>query len=440
MDRCVICGKERAPGSDRCQACSAAAAPPARASQPTVVDARQLIGKVINGKYHVLSILGEGGMGVVYKVRHLILQNKSTFALKILHPTLCSQSDFRARFLREVEIAMELTHENIVQIRDFGLTEQGLLFYTMDFFAGESLKAVLARSGPLPAQRVLRILGKVLLALAEAHRVGVVHRDLKPDNILIEPGANGVDEVRILDFGIAKIVSGDGEKDEGSLTRGSVIGTPRYMSPEQASGESIDGRSDLYSLGCIVFEMLTGKAPFDGPTTRSILMAHLTAPLPRLATVRPGLELPGGLEPLVERMLAKDRGARPASAGAILRLLSGKPEAPTGKRPAPAQRTPVPPVPAPRRRRWWLAAVAATLIAGGGGLGWWWLAGASRPARAERVPADRPVDVPAVPEPERGGPARGKARLRCEVCGATYTQGQRLGDMCHGVPLIEIEQ
>ncbi|MBI4605522.1 MAG: serine/threonine protein kinase [Planctomycetes bacterium] len=382
-------------------------------------DTRQLIGRIVNGKYQVLSILGEGGMGVVYKVRHLILQNKSTFALKILHPTLCAQPDFRARFLREVEIAMELTHENVVQIRDFGVTEQGLLFYTMDFFAGESLKAVIEREAPLSPERIVRIVAPVLAALGEAHKAGIVHRDLKPDNVLIERVDDRTDRVRILDFGIAKLLEGGSEDERPDLTQGGVIGTPRYMSPEQAGSCPIDGRSDLYSLGCMLFEMLTGRVPFSGKTARGLLMAHLTAPPPRLAEARPGLEVPEHLEGLVYRLLEKEREARPATAEAVLEILGGRPAAPA----APAQ------VPRRGRSRTALAAGAAVLAV--------LLGGAALTLLPTRPGATLGPGAPehAPPRPsEKGPPSRG---LRCGVCGAIYAQGEKLGDMCHGEPLLE---
>ncbi len=283
-----------------------------------VTDPKQLVGKILNGKYEVQDILGEGGMGIVFKVRHLILKKRNLFALKILHPRFSTDDRFRERFLREVEVAMELTHENIVQIRDFGITEHKLLFFTMDYCAGDSLKEVIRRIGPFPPSRAATIARDLLRALTEAHRAGVVHRDLKPDNILIDTD-NGVDRVRILDFGIAKIVEGDG--DSHTLTQGGVIGTPKYMSPEQASGEKVDARSDLYSLGVVLYEMLTGQVPFSGSTARSIVMAHITTPPPAFRKIRSDLQVPARLERFVFELLEKDRDQRPASAAECIALL-----------------------------------------------------------------------------------------------------------------------
>jgi serine/threonine-protein kinase len=421
---CPRCSHTNDTKAERCSGCSE----PFDHSAPTNLaeNPEQLIGRIVNGKYEVLSILGEGGMGVVYKVRHLILQNKNTFALKILHPKLCAQPDFHARFLREVEIAMELTHENIIQIRDFGMTEQNLLFYTMDFFAGESLKRIIEVESPLPPRRVVGIVRQILLALAEAHKAGIIHRDLKPDNLLIERINDHTDRVRILDFGIAKILVGDGETDEkhANITQGGVLGTPKYMSPEQASGERIDGRSDLYALGCIAYEMLTGSVPFTGNTTRAILVAHLTSPPLPFKEVKPGLEVPAHVESLVFRLLEKDREKRPATAEAVLEILTGRPTAPAAP-PSPARR--------PARTVMLGAALAAVLALASAGffLSPFPHGEARRAEAAGRGPSSIDVEAPAA------APRGLSRKLRCAICGATYARGEKVGDMCHGEPLVE---
>jgi serine/threonine-protein kinase len=397
------------------------------------------IGRIINGKYQVQSILGEGGMGVVFKVRHLLLQNKNTFALKILHPQLSTQVTLQARFLREVEIAMGLTHENIIQIRDFGRTEDGLLFYTMDFFSGESLWTIIHRDRPMPAQRVLVIARQILLALAEAHKQGIIHRDLKPDNVLIENGEDGVDRVRVLDFGIAKILEA-GRSDE-DLTGDNVLGTPRYMSPEQAGGDSIDARSDLYSLGCIIFQMLTGHTPFTGKSTRSILLAHLTLPPPQLEDLRPGIEAPQHLRELVFRLLEKDPEARPATAEAVLQCIDA---ISTGQTPAlpPASQNVGPKTGKLRSRAavplWTavitvLAALSAAFVTG-------W---PSRKPRNADALAPPPAGASALwepPEPSTSAEPAGASKYRCTICGTVYRRGEKVGGMCHGEPLVEVDE
>ena len=382
-------------------------------------DARQLIGKVINSKYRVLSVLGIGGMGVVYKVRHLILESKNLFALKILHPHFSTDSQFRARFLREVEVVMKLTHENIIQIRDFGLTEGNLLFFTMDYFAGDSLKTLIQTAAPVPATRAVQLVSQVLAALTEAQKCGVVHRDLKPDNILVETSPDGTERAKILDFGIAKTMTA-GAADQ-NLTQGAVIGSPRYMSPEQVSDEPVDPRSDLYSVGIILYEMLTGQVPFHAKTTRTILMQHLTAPVPPFEESCPGVQIPARLRNLVLSLLEKDRDKRPLSAAVVLDVLEGN---------ATAGQLPI------RRARRFpvlrLVAVVCALVVGG--LLWYgvpWLAGTHATAEAET----EAVRVEGETSELEAEPVR---RIRsCQICGKSFLDGELDGNTHHDLPLAE---
>ena len=399
----------------------------------------KLIGRVVNGKYEVLSLLGEGGMGVVYKVRHLLLQKNNDFALKILHPRFSADKAFQARFLREVEVTMQLTHENIVQIRDFGMTEGGFLFFTMDFFPGCSLKDALARCGPFSPARAVRIARQLLLALREANRIGVIHRDLKPDNVLVDGLEEQAERVRVLDFGIAKLLESD-EAPE-SLTQESVIGTPKYMSPEQASGEKIDHRSDLYSLGVLLYEMLAGTTPFSAGSTRGVLLGHMTQPPPPFADSAPTRRVPSELDALVFRLLSKDPDDRPESAEVVLGMLDTEPTLVAGRVTA-----------RPRNWQWaWVAvcSAAAFLLAFGfSQWGSWNGDGTSGTAHAEAAPPARPSAGGAAPQRAASGaetrPPRREVkpvvRLRCEVCSGTYDRGEKVGNMCHGLPLLELEQ
>ena len=217
------------------------------------------MGQEINGKYRVLSLLGEGGFGVVYRVEHLLFDSANIFALKLLHPSLSEDKQFRLRFLREAGLAMSLVHENTIQIREFGQTEDGHLFFTMDYCEGEPLKNVIDREGFLPLNRTLEITRQILCVMKQAHFQGIIHRDLKPENIFLERRA-GRDFVKVGDFGLAKSLSAGDELSD--ITRGGILGTPRYMSPEQAKGwDDLDGRSDLYSVGVMLHEMLYGDVP-----------------------------------------------------------------------------------------------------------------------------------------------------------------------------------
>jgi serine/threonine-protein kinase len=430
---CPKCSRKNDAKALRCSSCLE----PLDASGARTIarDPRRLVGRVINGKYEVTEVLGVGGMGVVYKVRHLILQNKNVFALKVLHPRFSCQSNFQTRFLREVEIAMDLTHENVIQIRDFGVTEQSLLFYTMDFFPGKSLKALLEEKGALPPGRATAIARQVLLALAEAHKLGIVHRDLKPDNILIEASPEGEDRVRILDFGIAKLLIQDTEKDDG-LTRDGVIGTPKYMSPEQASCEKVDGRADLYSLGVILHEMLAGLPPFNGDSAREVIMCHLTAAPRPLRQARPDLDVPAVLEDLVLRLLSKDPDERPGSSEEVLRVLAGE-DTTMAPRVGPRRRI-------PRKR---LIAGIALLILSAAALEhfvpWHRLLSSSAEAEGQESAGKEggaaPREGPKGATPRRAGEEASPRRFRCAVCLAEYAPGEKVGDMCHGEPLLEAE-
>jgi len=429
-------------------------------------DPKNLIGQVLNSKYKVLSLLGEGGMGVVYKVQHLLLQKKNIFALKILHPRFSSDSEFHARFLQEVEVTMNLTHESIIQIRDFGKTEGGLLFFTLDYFPGRSLKSVIEENGVLPTSRVINIFRQILLALKEAHRANVIHRDLKPDNVLIAAVPGGQEQVRVLDFGIAKIMEAE---DDAGLTQGNLIGTPRYMSPEQAGGDSLDGRSDLYSLGVMVYEMLVGRVPFATGTTRTILMQHMTTAPPAFNVIRPDLDVPFLLERLVFDLLAKEPGGRPASADDVIARLHTEA---TVREPRVRRRS--------LRSKTRLATLAVVLLAAGLALEHFlpWRSlflgeagaqkwegsdtpggqiapsavrgsldgGAVAPGGAGgsppgRVPfAGSPSTTASPAARPAGAPISAKSLVvGCEVCGGTYRRGEKLGGMCHGLPLLSVD-
>ncbi len=283
------------------------------------------IGSVVGGKYKIVEVLGRGGMGIVFKVEHLLLPNKKFFALKLLHSHLSNDEAFRKRFIREVEMAMEFTHEHAIQIRDFGQTEDGSQYFTMDYSTGRRLSDILKSEGALSFSRATNICKQVLASLKNAHAKGIVHRDLKPDNILIEYRF-GQDYALVLDFGIAKIFTDTGEE---KLTQKTAIGTPFYMSPEQASAEDVDMRTDLYSMGVILYQMITAKLPFTG-STHDVLLGHIIKPAPLPRTVRPDLEIPINLENIINKAMAKEKNQRYASAQAFIDALEKWERNPTG--------------------------------------------------------------------------------------------------------------
>jgi serine/threonine protein kinase/tetratricopeptide (TPR) repeat protein len=274
-------------------------------------------GQLISSKYRLLAVLGEGAMGVVYRAEQLDTEGQPLreVALKMVQPTFSRDPDFARRFLREVRIAARLRNPHVVTVYDIGQSDVGQLYYAMELVEGLTLREVLQRHSPLPVGRVVRIVGQVCEALAEAHGLPepIVHRDLKPANIFVET-RQGQDWAKVGDFGIAKVV---GEHPSGLTHTGASPGTPKYMAPEQWMGKEVDGRADLYALGVLLYELLTGKAPFSGGEGPLALMyQHLhEPPLPLPASI------PSGVRLQVERLLAKTPQERPADALVVRQAL-----------------------------------------------------------------------------------------------------------------------
>jgi serine/threonine-protein kinase len=268
-------------------------------------DAR--IGTVLGGKYRIVRKLGEGGMGAVYAAVQEPLGRK--VAVKVLLPVLARDATLVGRFQREAELAASLGHPNIVQVTDFGV-DDGSAFLVMDLLDGESLGGLLERDVTLAPSRVCFIAAQVLSALEAAHSRGVVHRDLKPDNIYLTSVSGVADLVKLLDFGIARLIEGDG--DQKMTATGQVLGTPAYMSPEQARGKPVDARSDLYALGVVMYEALSGHMPVNGSNYHELMFAIVGETPTPLAQLVPGLD--PALVAVVERAMAKDPNARFASA------------------------------------------------------------------------------------------------------------------------------
>jgi serine/threonine-protein kinase len=264
-----------------------------------------LIGKVLLSRYRVVRLLGEGGMGKVYLAEQKMGTATRKVAIKTLHSELGGDSQLVARFHRECETVVELGHPNTVQFYDFGEMGDGTLFIVMEYIEGESLADVLHR-GPLEPARADRILIQIAGSLHEAHQRGVVHRDLKPDNILLSERGGQQDFVKVLDFGIAKRNEGDDGSQAKLTQQGMVLGTPPYMSPEQFSGQSLDARSDIYSLGVMTYEMTTARLPFDATTPWEWATKHLTAEPNPLESHPAGSQLPEHKRQAVHCALQKD--------------------------------------------------------------------------------------------------------------------------------------
>jgi serine/threonine-protein kinase len=255
-----------------------------------------MIGKVVAGRYRLEARIGEGGMGVVYRARHVLIDR--VVALKLIRPDLRGETHLRAWMLREARAANRVDHAHIIDIHDIGETEDGELYLVMEYLVGTALSAELAR-GPLPISRAVDILEQMCAALARAHDLGVVHRDLKSDNILLTQRGGRKDFVKILDFGLAAIA-----RDPRLAPKGAVFGTPEYMSPEQARGEEAGPHSDLYALGVLFFEMLTGQLPFRANDRDTLLEMQRTHAAPRPRSIRPEASPQG--ETITLRLLEKD--------------------------------------------------------------------------------------------------------------------------------------
>ncbi|HWL85504.1 MAG TPA: serine/threonine-protein kinase, partial [Polyangiaceae bacterium] len=264
-----------------------------------------LVGQSIAGRYKVVRVLGEGGMGVVYLGEQKLGATTRKVAIKTLHPHLSQDPKILARFERECGTIAELQHPNTIQVYDFGATDDGTLYIVMEYVEGMSAAEALEKDGAMAPKRVEKILSQVVGSLEEAHAHGIVHRDLKPENILLCDRAGQKDWVEVLDFGIAKRQEEDTE--ERKLTQaGMVLGTPPYMSPEQFTGRPVDARSDIYSLGIVAYELLTGRLPFQGNTAYEWATQHMTQPPAPIETQPLGARVPESMRRAIERALAKD--------------------------------------------------------------------------------------------------------------------------------------
>ena len=276
-----------------------------------------LLGSVIADRYHILKKLGEGGMGTVYLAEHVKMGRKS--ALKVMNPGMNTDPDAIARFNREASNASRLSHPNICGIYDFGETTDGIIYLAMEFIEGSSLTSLIEKAGQLAPSRAASIVHQTADALQVAHDAGIVHRDLKPDNIMVTKNRDGTDLVKVVDFGIAKASSSDAQK----VTKtGMVVGTPEYMSPEQLAGDKLDGRSDLYSLGLVAFNCLTGMLPFAAETAQEAMIMRLTDKPRSLADVRPDVSWPAPLQATLDKALVRDVDERYKSAAQFGREFS----------------------------------------------------------------------------------------------------------------------
>lgn len=382
----------------------------------------QLLGRVFDQRYELRAVLGQGGMGTVYRGWQLSVDRE--VAVKVIHPKLASIRDVAKRFLREAHLASRLNQPNIVNVYDFGQSDDGILYLVMELLRGRALSDDLAARRPLPLRRVTAIAAQICDALEDAHNHGIIHRDLKPHNIILLAEPPGRDLVKILDFGLAKSLI---QNTTSLVTQtDALLGTPAYMSPEQILGKPIDPRADLYSLGCILYQMASGRQPFRGDTLNAVLGMHLYNAPPTLPE-----SVPPSLATLIARLLAKDPEGRLATAALVRAAVTSISTSKNAAIPELAQRAPSSIAPAARLHRMLrVAAIAiATVVIAV-------ITVALRPARHAdwRTAAEpmntTPIDTvtgkahSAEPTPHQGADRRGGARRRSRPRGRCRPQGR----------------
>jgi eukaryotic-like serine/threonine-protein kinase len=278
-------------------------------------------GSVLADRYVIEARLGDGGMGCVYRARHIKVGR--AFAIKVLHASLTNKASVLRRFEREAELAGRLRHTNVASVVDVAVTDENIHFMAMELAPGTSLAHILHDEGAMAESRVLDLAKQLCAGLSHAHDLGLIHRDFKPENVIVEQLPGGREVARIVDWGVAILredAAVDVDTDERLTTRGIVVGTPHYMAPEQARGDGLDHRTDLFALGLLCYELLTGKLPFEGSGVE-VARANLECKIPPVAARAPEVAVDPVLEAIVMRLLEKDRELRPPSADAVRELL-----------------------------------------------------------------------------------------------------------------------
>jgi serine/threonine protein kinase len=287
------------------------------APDPTPTPAgTSLVGQVVSGRYRIERLLGEGGMGAVYLAEHTHMRKR--VALKLLHAEMSTDEEVLARFRREAEAAAHVEHPNVAAATDFGQTEEGAFFLVLEYVEGTSLRDALNK-GALDPRIALHVARQMAFALERAHGAGIVHRDLKPENVMLVHKGDDPHFVKVLDFGIAKVEPSPTRDATQPLTRlGTILGTPEYMAPEQALGETVGPAADLYAVGIMLYEMLTHKHPFDAHDRMAVLSMHIVAPVPPMGDRNAAIDVPPLIEKLVRQLLEKDPKLRPQGARALI--------------------------------------------------------------------------------------------------------------------------
>jgi serine/threonine-protein kinase len=309
----------------------------------------------LGGRYRLGSLLGAGGMAKVFDAEQLALGR--SVAVKVLDDTRGDRHNAVRRFMSEARLTAGLRHPNIIDVIDFGSTPEGLVYLVMERLDGEDLRQLIKREGPLPWARVRALMLQLCAGLAAAHELGVVHRDLKPSNCFRIATDEG-ERIKLLDFGIA-ISTTEAAREDRVTAESNVVGTPEYMSPEQARGDEVDARTDIYALGVILGELLTGKVPFTGKSASKVIAAHIYEPVPSLRALASSAEVDAEIEALYRRALSKDPADRIASVRAFAAAIAA----------IPADRELIPRRPSGWSRAMRTLSMAAALVAAGLGVG-----------------------------------------------------------------------
>jgi serine/threonine-protein kinase len=448
---CPKCATQLADGARFCPACGTAMSPTETQATSGGPAPGNIIGRELAGRYRIVAKLGEGGMGAVYRGEQISL--KRAVAVKVLKPELSANPMLLRRFNAEAEVVAKLGHPNTVNIYDFGQDTDGSLYIAMEFIEGRSLRTVIQHEAPLPPARAFAIAVQVAASLADAHAHGIVHRDLKPDNVMMQARGRQRDVVRVLDFGIAKLRDDSRATQQAMTQAGDMLGTPQYMAPEQIKGETIDGRTDVYALGCMLYEMITARMPFEATSVMAMLSKHLIEEVVAPSVRRPDLAIAPAIDQIILWAVAKNPDQRPATmeqygehlaallatlppdpnrpASSALSAVQGVPSPPpaTPAPYAPTPGTPAPPSYAPppasyaapgmpiaptplagqmsapppaTRSRGWLYAVIAIVVLGGGGVGAYFATRDGSTAATPGAGSQREPDPPPVHHDDPG--------------------------------------
>ena len=412
----------------------------------------QLIGTKLADRYEILSVIGHGGMGVVYKAKHELMDR--VVAIKMLQAQLISDSMSVKRFQQEAKAASRLKHPNVITLYDFGVSATtGQPYLVMDYLQGVSLAEIIKREGHVGVDRCIRIFTQACSALEHAHRQGVIHRDLKPGNIMLVDNEDEKDYVKVVDFGVAKLMPWAGEEEAQRLTQtGEVCGSPVYMSPEQCMGQKLDARSDIYTMGVVIYEALTGRLPLLGKNMVDTMSKHISEMPQPFGTVRPDLYIPERLEAVVFRALQKNPADRHQTMELLeqdLQIAVPRPGKSQGLRTVtstdlkviknPTAQVPIPKAPAAKTQKFVsdkkrppviVAAVVALVVAIGGALAWMMTNKGGAPEKAQ--PAHPGSASKPAQGPDKSSRAQSKTKpartsgMPAKLPAAATTQSTRL--------------